>query len=59
MKKKIKASSSTIEYLPGPHSVLPNKLSREFIHNALKTLMNIAYTYGDICHFKLGKQMFI
>jgi cytochrome P450 len=49
-------SSSSIEYPPGPHSVLPNKLLRKFIHNPLKTLMDITYTYGDICHFKLGRQ---
>jgi cytochrome P450 len=56
MKKKIKSSSSTIEYPPGPHSILPNKLVREFIHNPLKTLMDITYTYGDIAHFKFGRQ---
>jgi cytochrome P450 len=56
MKKKIRSSSSTIEYPPGPHSILPNKLLREFIHNPLKTLMDIAYTYGDIAHFKFGRQ---
>ena len=56
MKNKIKSSSSSIEYPPGPHSILPNKLLREFIHNPIKTLMDITYTYGDICHFKLGRQ---
>jgi cytochrome P450 len=50
------SSSSSIEYPPGPHSVLPNKLLRKFIHNPLKTLMDITYTYGDICHFNLGRQ---
>jgi cytochrome P450 len=56
MKKKIKSSSSTIEYPPGPHSILPNKLLRGFIHNPIKTLMDIAYTYGDVAHFKFGRQ---
>ncbi len=57
MKKEIaSSSSSTIEYPPGPHSMLPNKLLREFIHNPIKTLMDIAYTYGDIAHFKFGRQ---
>jgi cytochrome P450 len=50
------SSSSSIEYPPGPHSILPNKLLREFIHNPIKTLMDIAYTYGDIAHFKFGRQ---
>jgi cytochrome P450 len=49
-------ASSSIEYPPGPHSILPNKLLREFIHNPIKTMMNIAYTYGDIAHFKFGRQ---
>jgi cytochrome P450 len=50
------SSSSSIEYPPGPHSILPNKLLREFIHNPVKTLMDIAHTYGDIAHFKFGRQ---
>ena len=45
-----------MEYPPGPHSILPNKLLREFINNPIKTLMGIAYTYGDIAHFKFGRQ---
>src|SRR5689334_21967111 len=49
-------ASSSIEYPPGPHSILPNKLLREFIHNPIKTVMDIAYTYGDIAHFKFGRQ---
>ena len=53
--KKTKSSSS-IGYPPGPHSMLPNKLLREFIHNPIKMLMDIAYTYGDITHFKFGRQ---
>jgi cytochrome P450 len=54
--KKTKSSSSSIEYPPGPHSILPNKLLREFIHNPIKMLMDTAYTYGDITHFKFGRQ---
>jgi hypothetical protein len=42
-----KMTSSSIEYPPGPHSILPNKLLREFIRNPIKTLMDIAYTYGS------------
>ena len=48
--------SFSIEYPPGPHSILPNKLLYKFIHNPIKTLMDIAYTYGDIAHFKFGRQ---
>ena len=53
------SSSSSIEYPPGPHSILPHKLLREFIHNPIKTLMDIAYTYGDIAHFKFGRQQHV
>jgi cytochrome P450 len=56
MKKTTISSSYSIEYPPGPHSILPNKLLREFINNPIKTLMDIAYTYGDISHFKFGRQ---
>jgi len=56
MKKKTSLTSSSIEYPPGPHSILPNKLLREFIHNPIKKLMDISYTYGDIAHFKFGRQ---
>src|SRR5919198_1846233 len=51
-----RSSSSLIQYPPGPHSILPNKLLREFINNPIKTLMEIAHTYGDIAHFKFGRQ---
>ena len=50
------SSSYSIKYPPGPHSILPNKLLRKFINNPIKTLMEIAYTYGDISHFKFGRQ---
>ena len=51
-----RSSSSLIEYPPGPHSILPNKLLREFVKNPIKTLTEIAYTYGDVAHFKFGRQ---
>lgn len=54
--KMTTSSSSSIKYPPGPHSILPHKLLRKFIHNPIKTLMDIAYTYGDIAHFKFGRQ---
>jgi cytochrome P450 len=31
-------------------------LLREFIDNPIKKLMDISYTYGDIAHFKFGRQ---
>lgn len=45
-----------MEYPPGPHSILPEKLLREFMNDPIKTLMNIAHTYGNISHFKLGRR---
>jgi cytochrome P450 len=48
--------SSKPEYPPGPKAVLPNKLLREFLHDPIKYLLNLAHTYGDICHFKFGNQ---
>jgi cytochrome P450 len=56
MKNMTTSSSSSIEYPPGPSSILPNKLLRQFIRNPIKTLMDIAHTYGDIAHFKLGRR---
>ncbi|HVD08533.1 MAG TPA: cytochrome P450, partial [Nitrososphaeraceae archaeon] len=50
------SSSSPIEYPPGPHSILPNKLLRDFMHDPIKSLMDIAHTYGDIAHFKFGRR---
>jgi cytochrome P450 len=43
-------------YPPGPSSLLPSKLLRQFINNPIEMLMKIAYTYGDISHFKFGRQ---
>ena len=45
-----------MEHPPGPHSILPEKLLREFMNDPIKTLMNIAHTYGNIAHFKLGRR---
>jgi cytochrome P450 len=47
---------TSLDYPPGPHSILPNKLLRNFMNDPIKTLMDIAHTYGDICHFKFGRQ---
>src|SRR5437867_7579716 len=43
-------------YPPGPSSILPSKLLRQFISDPIAMLMKIAYTYGDISHFKFGRQ---
>src|SRR4029078_6119092 len=51
-----KQTSSSIKYPPGPHSIMPSGLLRRFIRNPIKTLMDIAYSYGDIAHFKFGRQ---
>ena len=48
--------SSSIDYPPGPHSILPNQLLRRFLHDPIKTLMEITRTYGDISHFKFGRR---
>lgn len=53
---KILTTTTAIEYPLGPKAVLPNKLLREFLHDPIKYLMNVARTYGEICHFKFGKQ---
>ena len=47
---------TSLDYPPGPQSILPNKLLRKFMNDPIKTLMDIAHTYGDICHFKFGRQ---
>ena len=49
-------AAPTVKYPPGPTSLLPNKLLREFIHNPTETLMAITNKYGDIAHFKFGRQ---
>src|SRR5215203_462454 len=40
------SSSSSIEYPPGPHSILPHKLLREFIHNPIRTYKNFIKSRG-------------
>src|SRR5215212_300702 len=48
--------STSNEYPPGPRSIMPNRLLRNFIHDPIKTLMDAANTYGDIAHFMFGRQ---
>jgi cytochrome P450 len=50
------SSSSYTQYPPGPSSIIPNKLLHEFVRDPLKTLTDLARKYGDIVHFKFGRQ---
>src|SRR5919204_2386888 len=43
-------------YPSGPYSLSPSKLLRQFINNPITMLMKISHTYGDISHFKFGRQ---
>jgi hypothetical protein len=48
--------STNFEFPPGPSSIIPGKLIRQFARDPISTLTNIADEYGDISHFKLGRQ---
>ena len=37
---------TSLDYPPGPHSILPNKLFRQFMRDPIKTLTDIPNTYG-------------
>jgi cytochrome P450 len=47
---------SNIEFPPGPKSMIPGKMVRQFTHDPINTLTKIADEYGEISHFKLGRQ---
>ena len=47
---------SGIEFPPGPTYILPYRLLRRFLGDPLKVLIDISHTYGDIAHFKFGRQ---
>ena len=47
---------SEIEYPPGPTYILPYRLLRKFLRDPIKLLIDISHTYGDIAHFKFGRQ---
>jgi cytochrome P450 len=47
---------SVIEYPPGPAYILPYRLLRKFLRDPLKVLIDISHTYGDLAHFKFGRQ---
>src|SRR5919201_2444622 len=48
--------NTIIKYPPGPTYKVPGKLLRQFIHDPINTLTNIAQKYGDISYFKLGRK---
>ena len=50
---------TSLDYPPGPHSILPNKSFRQFMCDPIKTFTDIANTYGNICHFKFGKTAYL
>jgi cytochrome P450 len=45
-----------VEYPPGPHHIIPNKLLMTFMRDPLNTLTGIANQYGEISHFKFGRR---
>ena len=47
------------KYPPGPTYKIPGTLLRQFIHDPINTLTNIARKYGDISYFKLGRQQHV
>jgi cytochrome P450 len=47
---------SNLEFPPGPSSIIPGKIIRQFARDPISTLTKIADEYGDISHFKLGRQ---
>lgn len=47
---------NSIKYPPGPSSVLPGKLLRHFIDDPISMLTQMAQEYGEISHFKFGRQ---
>jgi hypothetical protein len=49
--------SQITKFPPGPTHKMPGKLLRQFIHDPINTLSNIALEYGDISYFKLGREL--
>jgi len=48
--------SIVTKFPPGPTHKMPGKLLRQFIHDLINTLSNVAREYGDISYFKLGRE---
>src|SRR5919202_1160110 len=49
--------SQITTFPPGPIYKMPGKLLKQFIHDPINTLSNIALEYGDISYFKLGREL--
>ncbi len=47
---------SATKYPPGPYSMLPTTLLFKFINDPINLLSDCVQKYGDICHFKFGRQ---
>src|SRR5438105_4467043 len=54
--KVLKTPQSSIVYPPGPSSIIAGKLFRDFMRDPIRMLMEIEKKYGEVSHFKLGKQ---
>jgi cytochrome P450 len=48
--------SVVTKFPPGPTHKMPGKLLRQFIHDPINTLSDIAREYGDISYFRLGRE---
>jgi cytochrome P450 len=48
--------SLAVNYPPGPSSRVPLNLFLNFLRDPLTVLRNVSKEYGDISHFKFGKQ---
>jgi hypothetical protein len=48
--------NNAIEHPLGPKDLLPYSIARKFLRDPLKTFIILSETYGDISHFKFGKQ---
>ena len=47
---------SKIDYPPGPSNIVPYAMGSKFIRDPIKTLLDLSHKYGDISHFKFGRQ---
>lgn len=44
------------KFPPGPSSIIAGRLLRDFMRDPIHMLLQTAEKYGDVSHFKLGKQ---
>lgn len=57
MKRKVDGDAND-NFPPGPSSILPTKILRQFIKNPLKTLTEIANEFGEISYLKWEHNMY-